>query len=416
MITESMEKLRKFTLFSDFTDEQCIHIKKKANQIHVPAQKLLLKRGTKLNTIFVLLKGDIMLKAKDGTEKIIRADSKAATNAIARIRPCLYDVSSLTQIRIIVLTEKILNDAASIKIVGKSNIEKKNTSTISPPRKITKDQIIGNITHLLYNDQLLLPSMPDIALKIRKAFENDDSDLNDIIKTINLDQSIAIKLINTANSAMYNTSGKKIENSKMACARLGSKMVMNLVFSYAMKEIFTTNSPLFKNKMSEIWQHSVKVAAISSILARLTPGFDAEKALLSGLLHNIGSVVILNYLSEEHIKIGNPKLLDDVLLALQAEVGETLLKKWAFSNDLVNVVKYSTDLFHDDYERADYIDFVNIAQIHAYIGTPEQQKLPIINQIPAFKKLALGQLTPELSIKILIKSQAEIDQTISLFS
>jgi len=60
---------------------------------------------------------------------------------------------------------------------------------------------------------------------------------------------------------------------------------------------------------------------------------------------------------------------------------------------------------------------VNIAQIHAYIvGTPNQKKLPVINQIPAFNKLALGELTPELSIKVLKESQVEINQTITLFS
>ena len=215
---------------------------------------------------------------------------------------------------------------------------------------------------------------------------------------------------------MYNLSGKNIENCKIACMRLGGKMIMNLVLSYSMKELFYSRSSLFKNKMNEMWQHSVKVAAISSILARLTPGFDPEKALLAGLLHNIGAVVILNYLSREQIKIEDPEGLDNILFTLQSEVGETLLNKWEFSSDLVDVAKYSTDLFHDESDKADYVDIINIAQIHSYIGTSHQQDLPIIDQIPAFSKLALGQLTPELSIRVLSTSQAEIDRTIALFS
>ena len=416
MITESIETLRKFSLFSDLTDEQYTYIKKHANHITVPAHKTLLRSGSNQESIFILLEGQIKLKSSDDQIHMINAGSPEARNSIARIRPCLYDVSSVTQLRIIVLTEKILSNAKAITSAQRSKTTaSKDVFNEAPQRKVTKDQIITNITHLLYNDQLLLPSMPDIALKIRKAFDDEDSNLDDVVKIINLDQTIAIKLINTANSALYNFSGNKIENTKMACARLGNKMVMNLVFSYAMKEVFSTKSVMFKNKMSEIWKHSVKVAAISSILARLTPGFDIEKALLFGLLHNIGAVVILNYLSEESIEIEDPKLLDDVIQAMQSEVGVTLVKKWNFSDELIDVVKHATNLFYDGGEKTNYIDFVNIAQIHAYIGTPQQKNLPVIDEIPAFSKLALGQLTPELSIKILSKSQEEIDQTIALF-
>ena len=398
MITESNNTLRKFNLFSDFTNEQFSFIKNNASQMVIPEKKVLLKLGAEHNIIFILLKGRLKLTARDHKEEIISADSKRAANAIAQIRPSMYKVSSLTQITIISLSEETLAHAVAMQ-------EAEET-----------DKILSDILNLLHNDKLVLPSMPDIALKIRGAVEDNESDLNDVVKIINMDQSIATKIINTANSAMYNISGKNIENCKIACMRLGGKMIMNLVLSYSMKELFYSRSLLFKNKMNEMWQHSVKVAAISSILARLTPGFDPEKALLAGLLHNIGAVVILNYLSGKQKKIEDPALLDNMLFALQSEVGEILLNKWEFSGDLVDVAKYSTDLFHDESDKADYVDIINIAQVHSYVGTPHQQDLPIIDQIPAFSKLALGQLTPELSIRVLSTSQAEIDRTIALFS
>ena len=418
MITESIETLKRFSLFSDFSDDQFIYIKKNAKQMLIPAQKFLLKRGSEQKSIFLLLKGVLKLTAKDGGQIIITAGSQQAANAIARIRPCLYDVSSLTQIKIIVLSDEAFKIAVSMKKTetADADIEKASFANSQPKRKITQDQIITNITHLLYNDLLVLPSMPDIAIKTRKAIEDKNSNLNDVIKIINMNPSIAIKIINTANSVLYNSSGVKIDNSKMACTRLGNKMVMNLVLSYAMKGIFKTNSPLYKKKMNDMWHYSVKVAAVSSILARITPGFDLEKALLCGLLHNIGSVVILNYLTEEQITIEDPEILNNVLSSLQAEVGKTLLSKWGFPDDLVEAVEHSSNLFYNENSDRNYIDIVNIAQIHASIGTPQQKNMPVINQIPAFNKLALGQLTPELSIKILHKSQADIDRTIALFS
>jgi len=151
-------------------------------------------------------------------------------------------------------------------------------------------------------------------------------------------------------------------------------------------------------------------------LARLTPGFEADKALLAGLLHNIGSVVVLNNLGDKLETDECKDNLDDILFSLQAEIGSNLLSKWDFPEGIINIIEHAGDWMHDDKEEADYIDIINIAQLHAYIGTKFQQHLPNLDEIPAFHKLALGQLTPEMSLQVLEKSQEEIDQTIALFS
>ena len=415
MITVSIEDLQKFNLFSDFTDLQCAYIKENAKKLDVPANKILLKLGAEHTNIFLLLEGELRLTAADGKVGLITADSSSAKNSIAQLRPSRYQVTSLTEVKIIVLSEDILSQAIAMEDAEEIEIDAISVDEMDDHNE-AYDKILFDILSLLHTEKLILPSLPDIALKIRHAVENEDSDAEEIAKIINMDQSIVAKILKTANSAMYNSSGKKIESLKSAYLRIGSKKLVNLVLSYAMKELFNSDSALIKSKMKEVWQHSVKVAAISSILARLTPGFDPEKALLAGLLHNIGSVAVLNNLGDNQSMIENPELIANVLYGLQSEVGETLLGKWEFPDDLINVVKYSTDWYRDESENADYSDIINIAQLHAYIGTPLQEKLPNIDETPAFKKLALGQLTPELSLQVLEKSQEDINQTIALFN
>jgi HD-like signal output (HDOD) protein len=415
MITVSIEDLQKFNLFSDFTDLQCAYIKENAKKLDVPANKILLKLGAEHTNIFLLLEGELRLTATDGKVGLITADSSSAKNSIAQLRPSRYQVTSLTEVKIIVLSEDILAQAIAMEDAEEIEIDAISVDEMDDHNE-AYDKILFDILSLLHTEKLILPSLPDIALKIRHAVENEDSDADEIAKIINMDQSIVAKILKTANSAMYNSSGKKIESLKSAYLRIGSKKLVNLVLSYAMKELFNSDSVLIKSKMKEVWQHSVKVAAISSILARLTPDFDPEKALLAGLLHNIGSVAVLNNLGDNQSMIENPELIANVLYGLQSEVGETLLEKWEFPDDLINVVKYSTDWYRDESENADYSDIINIAQLHAYIGTPLQEKLPNIDETPAFKKLALGQLTPELSLQVLEKSQEDINQTIALFN
>jgi len=167
--------------------------------------------------------------------------------------------------------------------------------------------------------------------------------------------------------------------------------------------------------MKQLWQHSVKVAAISSLLARLCTRLDPEQVLLAGLLHNIGAVVLLNNLEEIQVIKQDAELLDSVLFDLQAEVGMALLHHWDFPEEMAHAVQYSTDWFHENSEDDDFSVIVNIAQWHAFIGTPYQSRLPNIEDISAFKNKGFDKLTPDLSFKILKQSQKEISQIISLF-
>lgn len=414
MITEPTETLQKLNPFADFTDMQFAYIRQNAKQFLVPPKKILLKLGAEHSNVFLLLEGELKLTATDGKEGIISSDSNSAKNPIAQLRPSRYQVSSLTEVKIIVLSEEVLNQAIAMEDAEEIDISAISVDEMDNHNE-DYDKILFDILSLLHTDKLILPSLPDIALKIRHAAEDEDSDADKISDIINMDQSIVAKILKTGNSVMYNTSGKKIESCKAAYLRMGSKTVVNLVISFAMKELFNSDSAIIKKKMKSLWQHSVKVAAISSVLARLTPGFDSDKALLAGLLHNIGAVAVLNNLGENETTLEDPVLMDKVLFALQSEVGETLLVKWGFPEDIIDVAKHSTNWEYDEDEKTNYSDIINIAQLHAFIGTPFQPQLPNLDEIPAFHKLALGQLTPDLSLQVLEKSQDEINETITRF-
>ena len=408
--------LKKFKLFSEFTQNQLEYIKANSKLIKVPPQKILLAFNSINEHVFFLLKGELKLIATDGKEELISASSASATNPIARIRPCQYQVSTHTEVALYVSTEIILQKAHDLAQDKEFIVEDPAIQVDYMAAHNNKDkQILFDILSLLHTDQLILPSLPDIALKIRHAVENEDSDASQICKIINMDQSIVTKILKTANSAMYNVSGNKIISTKDAFLRIGTKSLVHLVLSYSMKEVFSTNSVFLKKKMKQVWQHSVSVAAISCILTRLTSTLDPEKALLAGLLHNIGAVAIINNLEDYPTIIDNEEKLDMAIYELQSEVGESILSKWEFPEELISVAKHSTNWLNEDNDECEYSHIINIAQLHAYIGTTHQFALPKIDEIPAFNILSLGQLTPELSMQIIKKSEEEINQTIALF-
>ena len=80
------------------------------------------------------------------------------------------------------------------------------------------------------SDQLILPTLPEVALKIRDAVENENTSAQQIAETLTQDASLSARLIQVANSPLYR-SRTPIEDLQMAVTRLGIRMVFWMITS-----------------------------------------------------------------------------------------------------------------------------------------------------------------------------------------
>jgi len=230
-----------------------------------------------------------------------------------------------------------------------------------------------------------------------------------------MDPAITAKIIKTANSAMY-LRGKPVQDSLTAYSRLGAKTIGQLVTTYAVKEVFKVASPVLKKRMQDLWKHSLDIAAISFVLSSLTPGTEPSQTMLAALLHDIGVIAILNNISHHPEIMEDPDSLEGLIECMRAELGASILKKWDFAPDLIYVAECAEDWSRDHEEKADMVDVINMAHLHSFIGTPKQKQVPRIDTVPAFKKMALGELTPTLSLDILEESAEQVNQVRKLLN
>ena len=75
---------------------------------------------------------------------------------------------------------------------------------------------------------------------------------------------------------------------------------------------------------------------------------------------------------------------------------------------MVEVAEEAENWMRDSVDGPDYADLVTIAQLHCFIGTPRMHELPMLDQVPAFHKLSLGEFTPEQSLDILTKASERL--------
>ena len=233
---------------------------------------------------------------------------------------------------------------------------------------------------------------------------------------LNNDPAITVKLLKTCNSALYRRQNN-ITSSTDAVVRLGFDTTRQLVNIFVMKEIFQSKNAFLQHKMKTLWLHSREVAAMAYVLASITPGMNAEYAMLAALIQDIGTVPILNYIERYPDVMALEDKVDDIIHKLKSRVGAQILSNWGFDESMIQVVENSENwAFESSSEQATYADIAIVAQIHTYIGKKNTLRLPAFDDIPAFKKLGDSGLTPKQSQEVLTKSHDRIAEIQTLLS
>jgi HD-like signal output (HDOD) protein len=271
---------------------------------------------------------------------------------------------------------------------------------------LAKNKLLMDCYRNMQTNNLVLPTIPDACFKIRRAISVDNSSISSIARIVQTDPSITARLIQISNSSLY-AGRKKIESCPEAMTRLGLKAAQDIITAFALKSVFAAKSPVIRKKMAELWAHSNYIASISAVLAHKIPGFDPDRAMLAGLVHDIGIVPILTYADNHPDVIANPKDLVETVKELRATIGVQIIRQWDFPTDFEDVVMNAENWFRNNNKPSCYADIVMISQIYSFIGKVDIKKIPKIDDLPAYKKLA-GHLDADDAINMLDAVKDEI--------
>lgn len=183
---------------------------------------------------------------------------------------------------------------------------------------------------LLFED-VDIPSMPDAVIRILAILEEKNASLNKIEETILQDQSLTANILRIANTPFYQT-GKQITILADAIMSLGIHNLSALVSILSFKQQLMS-----KNVDRNLLRHPYVVSVISSMLAGEVEGVRKEEALVAGLLHDIGVMVIYSH-SPATYETLNLKIQVEHTAFVEAEneifgknhchIGSILARKW----------------------------------------------------------------------------------------
>ncbi len=243
--------------------------------------------------------------------------------------------------------------------------------------------IYTQICKAVETDQIKLPTLPEVALKVKQAVESEHQTANDIAELLTQDSALSARLLQLANSPLYR-SRNKIDNLQMAITRLGLRIVKDLVVMLAIKQAFQPSNPQLDDTFRQAWQTSVDVAAACRVLAQSHAELNAEQAVVAGLIHNIGSLPVIE-LADRMPEMFDQLDMATVIAELQNPVGEKILAFWGFPDSLVQVAAHWGEFDRTHTGGTDYVDLVQVAFLHTEhppYNTPQDwSKIPAIGQL-----------------------------------
>ncbi|MGI6409082.1 MAG: HDOD domain-containing protein [Thiopseudomonas sp.] len=245
------------------------------------------------------------------------------------------------------------------------------------------------------NDELILPTLPEVALQVREAAEDPDVGIGELSKVISNDAALTARIIKVVNSPLLRSSSE-ISDLNMAVARLGMGYTTNLAMGLAMEQMFQATSDVIDRRLREVWQRSTEIAGISHVLCRHFTRLPPDQATLAGLVHQIGILPILTYAEENGQLLNDSFTLEKVIERLHPELGQRILQAWDFPPALACVPVEHLD-FDRQTPQQDLVDIVQVALLQSYAGSEHPLGKIDWTGVDAFRKLGLEVIEQSLS-------------------
>lgn len=200
-----------------------------------------------------------------------------------------------------------------------------------------------------------LPSLPVIVMDLLETMDHDDASSTVLAQQISQDQAIAAKILRVANSSFYGMS-HHVTTIGQAVSILGFSTVRALVTAASISGAFIID-PRSSFDFPRFWKHAVATALCAKYLAplhRVAP----DRAFITGLLHDIGQLVLTTRFPEAYAVVMQTCRSDDcsvveaehlVLQIDHSTVGAALAQHWRFPPSIQQaVLLHHADSLHDD--------------------------------------------------------------------
>jgi len=216
-------------------------------------------------------------------------------------------------------------------------------------RTVNGGEIVAGLCADLNANRIELPGFPDVVVSIHRALADDTTSARDVVKLVASEPALAARLVQLANSAAFNKSGREVSDLRAAINALGFTLVRSQATAFAMRQMEQLEwlRPI-RPVLADIWKTSNGVAALCFAVGRRVPGVQPDEAMSTGLFHLLGKLYLFARARQESI---DPREIADWEHALNewhATIARTILDHWRIPERIAGAVEQQNAIFDAD--------------------------------------------------------------------
>ncbi len=190
--------------------------------------------------------------------------------------------------------------------------------------------------------------IPQVALKVLRIIEDGSYDIDKVSEEVKKDQVISARTIQLCNSAMF-TKRRDVVSLDHALVFLGQEPFIKLVISAAVQSYYSQSGNGYSLCKGGLYHHAVGTAMVAEKIAGMTEKVIPGVAYTAGLLHDIGKVVLDQYITGAYPMLyrefqdRQSEMIDvetRVLGMDHTRVGELLAQKWSLPTALTDAIRF----------------------------------------------------------------------------
>jgi putative nucleotidyltransferase with HDIG domain len=193
-----------------------------------------------------------------------------------------------------------------------------------------------------------LPAFSPTVVRLAQLIRDEDTEIGEYEAVVQVDVALTANLLRMANSAYFGFA-RKIGSVRDAITLLGPRRVFQLGAMAAVEAVVPPTLPGYGIDSSAYWLHSVAVAVLSERAAKERKLATPTLTFTAGLLHDIGKLVISNFLASradalrKSLAEGNASLLQcerDLLGGDHSTIGAELAAAWNLPEEVGRVIAH----------------------------------------------------------------------------
>ena len=382
--SDQLEILRQFTPFQDLPDHRLEEAARHAQWLEAERREVLMELGDTEDASLFLVKGNLVLEAADGRQRVIKHTDSAARSPLSRLRPSRYRVTALTPVRYFKIDNPLLDNLLSEEEASEmlSSHYVVEESGVGGGEADFSTQVMAQIYEDLHHNRLVLYSWQPAALGITRLALREKNSPAALQPLVMLDSALTIKMLRRGTAPGAQELEERLGE---ALNRMGLNDVHRLIFFNLFRESCNPRTGHLNDDFRNAWEQSIAISRLSAALAKAHGLTPLDTVLTAGLLADIGKLTLLSYAYNFYREVEHDELKEAVHL-LGRETGRMVLSHWKLPEYMVRGILDSYNWSQDHGGSAPTLgDLIITARLYTRLVRKGKEFKPV----PALRKLHL---------------------------